>query len=199
MPAPGDKSRLAKLHVQTRLAPQAIGLEGLRQRRGAGRPAPLLTFRPVGVGGERPAPSTSGPQCTGAPLVWRPARKGLRTAILGSCTETRPCSEPRPISEARAPKHIPRRRSSSAYIHYEPTKLIPAAQRRGSRARFGVRPSGSDAMCARADCAISFKRTRAPPTQRSSSDLFRGPSPPRGRSVGGEEQTAHKWCQTQRV
>ena len=126
VPDPGDKSA-SWLHVQTRLASQAVGLEGLRQRRGAGRPAPLLTFRPVGVGGERPAPSTSGPQCTGAPLVWRPARKGLRTAILGSCTETRPCSEPRPISEARRTKHILQRPSSSAYIHYEPENLSPLA------------------------------------------------------------------------
>ena len=39
--------------------------------------------------------------CTGAPLVWRPARKGLRTAILGSCLK-RQLRKRRLISETHA-------------------------------------------------------------------------------------------------
>ena len=121
-PVGGDKERAQ----QTRLASQAIGLEGLRREEGSGAPCAFADL-PAGWSRRRAPRSVNiRAPCTGAPLVWRPARKGLRTAILGSCTETRPCSEPRPISEAHGRKHIPRPPSSSAYIHYEPQKLIPA-------------------------------------------------------------------------
>ena len=85
----------------------------------------------------------------GAWMICPPTRRNYRTAALGSCAERR-FQDRRPlISEACAPKHIPSSPSSSAYIHYEPQKLIPAHRSCGPRARVGVRPSGSDTICAR--------------------------------------------------
>src|SRR5215207_1160978 len=107
----------------TRLASQAVGLEGLGQE-GAGRPAPCADLLAVGVGGERPAPIKHPGPCTGAPLVWRLARRacGLRS----SAPLRRRFRNHRRISEAHARKHIPRPPSSSVYIHYEPQNLSPA-------------------------------------------------------------------------
>ena len=87
----------------------------------------------------------------GAWMICPPTRRNYRTAALGSCAERRFQDRQPLISEARAPKHTPRSPSSSAYIHYEPTSLSPLAEavvHAHSRA-IGVRPCGSDLVCAR--------------------------------------------------
>ena len=92
--------------------------------------------------------ASSGSQ-PGAWMICPPTRRSNRTAALGSCAERRFQDRQPLISEARAPKRIPSPASSSGYIHYEPRRLIPAHRSCGSRARAGVRPSGSDTVCGR--------------------------------------------------
>ena len=162
-----------ELHVQTRLASQAIGLEGLRREEGAGRPAPLLTFRPVGVGGERPAPiKTSGPRALA--LRWSGGLPARACGLRSSAPSRRRFRNHRRISEAQAPKHIPRSPSSSVYIHHEPRILIPAPQnggltlsdRRGLAIARRLRQACSDGVACLANVRTSsgtfFKAARGP-------------------------------------
>ena len=58
-------------------------------------------------------------------MICPPARRGDRTAALGSCIESGPAGNRHLISEAASGNHTTRQMSSSVCIHYEAISLSP--------------------------------------------------------------------------